>query len=244
MQQSFLFVSLSTMNIRFKISTGKFFTSLSDSKIKKLDKLQKSVSSINKEYSDISSKWHENSQDFTFSHEEIHSAIRRVEKDENEFRHPFADIDVDRLVEYQSHYSQRFINDNESFVVGLFKAIFGFVVPGVHFNDHYAPYKTGADWTDIYMSEDLKAEVLAELHYRRSTRIFSNILSKFFELRNLITAESPIKTITYKYFNIVFTLKKEVALKTALINEFFNQHLYLGKHEKKYIGYIQAAGRT
>lgn len=232
------------MNIKFKISTGKFLTPFRNSEIKKLEKLQRSVNSINKEYSDFSANLHEINQDFTFNQEEIHSAIKRVEKNENEFFHPLANIDVDKLVEFQSHYSLRYIDNNESFVVGLCKALLGFVVPGIYFDDRYGHYQTGADRVEIYMSEDLNAEVLAELYYRRVRRILSNILSKFFEFRNLITAESPIKTIRYKYFDLVFSLKKEVVLKSVLITQFFRQHFYLRDYEKKHIGYIQAAGRT
>lgn len=232
------------MNIRFKISAGEFFTSFSESKINKLDKLQKSVSSINKEYSNFSFKWYENNQDLTFRYEEIHSAIKRVEKNENNFNHFLADIDFTKIVDQKSLYSNQFTNYDESFIASLFKVIFGFVVPGIHFDDHYANYETGADWTEIYLSEDLKEQVLAELYYRRAERIFTNILSKFFDFRKLITAESPIKITTYKYFDLVFSLKKEVVLKTALINKFFNQHFYLRDNEKKYFGYLQAAGRA
>ena len=232
------------MNYRLKVSTGKFFTSFNDSKIKKLERLQKSVNSINKEFSDFSVDWYENDQDLDFSQEEIQSAIKRVEKSENKFRYPLADIEVDKFVEYKPHYSLKYINDNESFVVSLFKAIFGFVVPGFYIDERKSHYETRSGWSEIHMSGDLEEAVLAELYYRRTTRILSNILSKFFEFRNLITAESPIKRITYKYFDLIFSLKKEVALKTALITHFFNELFYSGENEKIYFGNIQVAGRT
>lgn len=232
------------MNYRLKISTGKFFTSFNDSKIKKLEKLQKSVNSINKEFSDFSLDLYENDQDLNFSEEEIQSAIKRVEKNENKFRIPLADIEVDKFVVYKPHYSLKYINDNESFVVSLFKAIFGFVAPCVYCDDYLAYIETEAGWTELYMSEDLEAAVLAELYYRRTTRILSNILSKFFEFRNLITAESPIKRITYKYFDLISSLKKEVAFNAMLIAHFVKQLFYLRNNEEIYFGNIQAAGRT
>jgi hypothetical protein len=232
------------MNNRIKISTSEFLTSFSGSKLKKLDKLQKSVSSINKEYSDSSFNWYKHNQVFSFSEKELHSAIKRVEKNENNYNHFFADVDFDKVVDHRSLYSNHFPYNKESFVVSLFKAIFGFVVPSVHFDDHYTYYETPRVWTEIYMSEDLETEVLAELYYRRATRILSNILSKFFEFRKLITAESPIKKITYKYFDLLFSLKKEVALNTMLIKRFFNQLFYCRENEKIYFGNIQAPCRT
>jgi hypothetical protein len=232
------------MNIRFNISAGKFFSSFSESRRKKLDKLQKSVNSINKDNSDFSWERYVTNQDFTFSHKEIHSAIKQVEKNEKEYSRLFADIDFDKLIENKPLYSDHFINSDETFVVSLFKAIYGFVIPSVQLNDHYKHYESEEFWSVVSMSEDLKELVLAELYYRRAERMLTNILSKFFDFRKLITAESPIKIKTYKYFDLIFSLKKEVAKNTLLITQFVKQLFYLKKNEKIYFGNLQAAGRT
>lgn len=238
MQIQFLFVFLLMMNIKFKVSTGKFFTSFSGSQLKELNRLQKSVSSIGEGLSDLSSRLQESNQEFIFSLAEISAAIKRIEKNDNKFRYPLADIDIDKYVEYKSHYSQRYINESESFIVSLFKAIFGFVVPGFHYYDNYAYCKTDTGLIEIHMS-DIEEAIMAELYYRRTTRILRNILSRFFESRNLIIAESPIKIITYKYFDLIFSLKKEVALITRLVPQFFNELIYYRENEKKYFGNIQ-----
>lgn len=240
----FLFVLLSGMSIKVDISFNGILSSFGENKRKKIDRLQKSVNSTNKDYADFSYEKYVNNQDLSFSNEEIQSALKRLEKNENEFRRLFADIDFDKLVENRSIYSKRYANYDDSFVVSLFKAIFGFVIPGVYCDDYYSYFETEAGWTKIHISEDLKAAVLAELYYRRTIRILSNILSKFFEFRNLITAESPIKRITYKYFDLISSLKKEGAFNAILITQFVKQLFNLRNNEEIYIRNIQVAGRT
>ncbi|MGD9994034.1 MAG: hypothetical protein AB7S69_12095 [Salinivirgaceae bacterium] len=225
------------MSIIVNISFSKIFSSFSENRRKNYDLFQKSINSLNSTYSDYSFENYINNQDIAFTEDEIHAALKRLN---NNADHLLTGINLDDFSRNKSIYSS-YSNDNcNSFIISLFESIFGFLLPHDHYLDHCWYYKFEQDKSIIIMSESL----LAELYYRKIKRIFSNILNKFFEFRKIITAQFHIKIQTYKYFDLVFSLKKEIVLKSKLVITFLNQFFYLGQYEKEYIRNLQTACRT
>jgi hypothetical protein len=224
---------------KFKISINDLLPSISESRKKEYEQLQKSVNSLNNDFADFSFDNCINNQDITFTKNEIQAAIKRLEKDNNK-NQDFELADFDDFFTKKPLIPDFFEDKEEPLIITLFK-VFELIIPDVcHHYELYDYYETDVD--SFLVVED--ASLLAELYFRKAKRILINILSKYLEKRRLITVQSPIKRITYEYFDLTFSLKKEVVIKRHLISKALKQFLLIREYEKKYFRNIQTLNRA
>ncbi len=228
------------MNKKSQLCINGLLPSFSENQKKEYEQLQKSVNSLNTDFENFSIDNCINNQDITFTENEIQAAIKRLEKID------YKDQNFD-LSDFEDCYIKKsliqvpFENKEELFFATLFLTVFELIIPDYLYYCELNDYcEIGIDTSLVVITESL----LAELYSRKARRILTNILSNYLEKRKLITVQSPIKRTTYEYFDLTFSLKKEVVLKLDLIIKDFIQLLLIGKNEKKYIRNIQTLNRA
>ncbi|MBE0649655.1 MAG: hypothetical protein IH595_02330 [Bacteroidales bacterium] len=230
------------MNLKSDISFYEAYSFSSENERKKYDKLIKAVSSTNKDNFNFFLKKSVSEWNFDFSHKEIHSAVKRL--DINKFNLLFSDKELDKYFQYDESSFWDYI-DNTNTLEGLINSVDELTCQEGEFDDEFEKWTSEKYVSLVLKSDPLKERVLTELYFKKIARALSNTLSKFFSFRKIIAAQSPIKIVAYKYFDLIFSLKKEVVLKSYSVINLFNNLFYLRSSEKtKYFRSIPAFSGT
>lgn len=103
-------------------------------------------------------------------------------------------------------------------------------------------YEGQADqFTITNLIQVLESELKTDLIERRKSRLLINILTGLINLINLTVVQIPLIIIRYKYHNLVFSFKEEIALTTSITSDFIATTFNLNNNEKKYFRDIRTA---
>ncbi|MCE4566884.1 hypothetical protein INQ51_21355 [Maribellus sp. CM-23] len=232
--------------------------------IKKLSKLFKSASSQERRFQQSLNLDSVLEQKIYFSDEEIQAAIKRLEKNDDLSKTSAAgfnlaiqfngDTDIETSNrEYNSwyevlnkvepvrhfHYPDKyslFLMEQEPFVLFLIKAILSLFFPS--FRQEWLSKVPDPSYILSNYEADIQEKIIADLYIRNAIRSIKNDLISNFKSLHLISIQTHLKEVLFEYFDIVFSLKKEVVLISKHVINSITTSLIKHNDERRNIRYI------
>ncbi|WP_167608157.1 hypothetical protein [Maribellus sediminis] len=234
--------------------------------IKRLSKLFKSASSQERRFQQSLELDSVLGQKIHFTDEEILAAIKRQEKKDDLSKTSVAGFNSAILFngnadieytnnEYNSWYEvlnnlepAKIENNPKSYYSFLIKeaqvsqnfsfinAILCIIFP-TFFQDWYSKEIESHYLLRNYEIE-IQEEILADLYVRNAIKAIRNDLSTTFKFLHLISIQTHLKEVLFEYFDIVFSLKKEVVLISKHVINSITTSLITYNDERRNIKYI------
>lgn len=151
---------------------------------------------------------------------------------------PLSGVKVEHEVEIVD-LSSKFIGRSESasFWLRFIKAMFGIAFPPpIHYRGAEADWLENVEIHHLLREFDyeVRKEIISELRLRKAISILKNTLSSTFKFRDIISAQTHLREVIYKYFDIVFSLKEIVVVRIYSIQELFTQQFFTNEKETKF----------